>query len=689
MASHDEKREQRDVPQPESSERAPSVGRDKRASERVRSERLPFENSNVVRVPERVLLASHDEELVPHDGSRSDSSKSTPSASGDDRSFERILSDGLHFGSYKVVRLIAVGGMSEIYEAIHVGLRKRVALKVMRPDLAANPQAQRSFLAEGMNAARIRHTNVVDVTDVGVVGDLPYLVMSLLDGEDLAAAYAREGRFPSADLVDLLLPVAFAVAIGHSHGVVHRDLKPDNIFLHQEGRRLIPKVLDFGVSRLLGALRTKAPSGVFGTPFYMAPEQARGESSDTRADVYALGVILYQGLTGRLPREADTAEALVYTVAFDSSPFPLPSHYVELPAGLEAVICRALTYDPEQRFASMHDMALALLPFASLEACRYWTEELSSLPNVGPDGHAVAPSTPRPLQPPRPSVPPLSMRTEPSAVGVEQPAPPSTLQPATASMATSQPSAAESPLPAGKSEPTARFTRDWPQLEVVKAGTATVALFAPWRRTLLGLAAAALLALVGIRLIGSSAGGGTTTISAATAPSAPDRSSRYFDVDVRVTPDTAVLLLDEKQVAVGHYMARVLQDDTTHELRAAAEGFVTRSVWFRNEAPQRLLELVPTVVEPVATATPVAPATATTRPAHPAASKTPAPRNPPQKSVVAALRPRATVPLASVDSGRNSDDSFALHSPHVSVIEPQQPKVRTVDDEQPRVRVIE
>jgi hypothetical protein len=275
------------------------------------------------------------------------------------------------------------------------------------------------------------------------------------------------------------------------------------------------------------------------------------------------------------------------------------------------------------------------------------------------------------------------MRVEPSAVAVEQIAQPSTLQSATPPIPTPQPSAAESPAKAATSESTARFTRDWPQLEVVEPGTATIALFAPRHRKLLGLAAAALLALVGIRLVGSSSGGGTTTISAATAPSVPDRSVRYFDVDVRVTPDTAVLLLDEKQVAVGHYLARLLRDDTTHELRAAAEGFATRSIWFRNEAPQPLLELVPIAVAPVATAP------ATTHPAHPAASKTLALRSLPQKSVDAAWRPRVTAPLGPVDSARNSDDSFALQSPHVSVIESQQPKIRTVDDEQPRVRVIE
>jgi hypothetical protein len=474
------------------------------------------------------------------------------------------------------------------------------------------------------------------------------------------------------------------VAIGHSHGVVHRDLKPGNIFLHQEGCRLIPKVLDFGVSRLLGALRVKTPGRVFGTPFYMAPEQARGEPGDTRADQYALGVMLYQGFTGRLPRESDDAQALLHTVAYDSSPIAPPSQFVELPAGLEGVISRAMSYDPEQRFTSMHDLALALLPFASPEAGRYWTEELNSLPNIGPNGRAVAPPKPRRSQPPRPSVPPLPKRLEQSAVASEPLAPPSTLRSAPPPPSPNlQPAAADSPLKAAASEATERFARDWPAVTAAESGTPPAASFAKRHRKLLGLAGAALLALGGLWLVGSPSGGGTTTMSPATAPPVPTRKARYIDIDLQVTPATAVLLLDEKQVAVGHYTARLLNDDTTHELRAVAEGYVTRSVWFRDEAPQRVIEMVPDAVAPAVAAV------ATSHPAYPAAAKPLALRRPSRKNVVAAWQPRVTPQLSTVDSDRNSDDIITVQSPFVSVVELQQPKVRIVDDEQARVRVIE
>ena len=286
------------------------------------------------------------------------------------------LPNGFRAGKYEIIRLIASGGMSEVYEAEHLGLRKRVAFKLMRGEFAANSEARQRFLSEGTNAARIRHSNVVDVTDVGMVLDLPYLVMSLLEGEDLATFFAREAPLPLAELVDLMLPVALAVAAGHAQGVVHRDLKPDNVFLHREGCRLIPKVLDFGISRLIDAKRITLNATVFGTPHYMSPEQARGAATDARTDQYALGVILYEGVTGCLPRNSQNPLEVLHALAFDS--FRPPSTYVELPPGLEATILRAMAHEPESRFRSMNDLALSLLPFATPAAREYWQEELRS-----------------------------------------------------------------------------------------------------------------------------------------------------------------------------------------------------------------------------------------------------------------------------------------------------------------------
>ncbi|MET0384747.1 MAG: serine/threonine-protein kinase, partial [Polyangiales bacterium] len=267
----------------------------------------------------------------------------------------RALQDGLSFGQYQIVHLLAVGGMSEIYEAIHVGLEKRVALKVMRPDFAENAEARARFVSEGVHAARIRHTNVVDVSDVGDVDGLPFLVMERLIGEDLGVVYDRQKGLPIPDLIDILLPVAFAIAEGHAKGVVHRDLKPDNIFLHREGRRVIPKVLDFGVSRVISAKRITLSASVFGTPHYMSPEQARGDTTDERTDQYSLGVMLYEGATGKLPRDSANPLRLLHSVAYES--FTPPSSHLPLPDGLEDVIMRAMAHEPTQRFETMHELA--------------------------------------------------------------------------------------------------------------------------------------------------------------------------------------------------------------------------------------------------------------------------------------------------------------------------------------------
>ena len=329
----------------------------------------------------------------------------TTSATRRKAAVSRLLEDGDRFGKYEIVRWIARGGMSEVYEAIHTGLKKPVALKVLRGEMSENAEARERFVAEGSNAALVRHPNVVDVSDVGIIDELPFLVMELLEGECLGAVYARAGRLPVSDVVDLLLPVAAAVGLAHEHGVIHRDLKPDNIFLQYEGRRVVPKVLDFGASRALNDRRITMNVSVLGTPHYMSPEQARGEkTTDARTDQYALGVILYEGVTGRLPRESNDPLELLHQVAY--GPLRPPSELGQLPEGLEAVIMRALAREPSQRFATMRDFALALVPFASEVAREYWSVELA-FPSTGrnPD-IAQPPVSPQRLTPFRTGPPP-------------------------------------------------------------------------------------------------------------------------------------------------------------------------------------------------------------------------------------------------------------------------------------------
>jgi serine/threonine protein kinase len=165
-----------------------------------------------------------------------------------------VLQTGQVLGRYQIVRLIGQGGMGAVYEAVHVVLKKRFAIKTLLPSLAEVPGARARFLREGEAASRISHPNVVTVSDVGSEGDMPYMVMEFLEGQPLSDLLAARGHLPVREAVDILLPVASAVSTGHDMGVIHRDLKPANVFLARGGwgGGVVPKVLDFGVSKMSG-----------------------------------------------------------------------------------------------------------------------------------------------------------------------------------------------------------------------------------------------------------------------------------------------------------------------------------------------------------------------------------------------------------------------------------------------------
>lgn len=268
------------------------------------------------------------------------------------------------FGRYEIERRIGVGGMGVVYEGVHSLLRKRVALKILHADQPVSDAQLARFVREGESAARVRHPNIVDIVDVGVESGIPFLVMELLEGEDLGHLLQREGRLSAQRSVDLLLPVLAGLVAAHRQGIVHRDLKPENVFLARDAQDEIrPTLLDFGIS--LDLAHGDEPAAAFsGTPYYMAPEQIRGRGIDARSDQYALGVVLFQCVVGRRPFEADSLADLL--IAIDDGQLPaLPG---ELPAGLAAVIQRATARDKEQRYASTEELGCALLPFAGEEA---------------------------------------------------------------------------------------------------------------------------------------------------------------------------------------------------------------------------------------------------------------------------------------------------------------------------------
>ncbi|MEO8901609.1 MAG: protein kinase [Polyangiaceae bacterium] len=272
-------------------------------------------------------------------------------------------------GKYRIVRLIGDGGMGTVYEAHHEVLETTVALKFLHSELAKRAGLGSRFLQEARVSARIRSPHVTHVTDVDQTADgSPYLVMELLHGEPLQQAMDRRGKLPVDQAVDFALQILSGLESAHAIGVVHRDLKPDNVFIVPATGGPLLKLIDFGIAKLRAS--TEFQKGltragvIMGTPEYMAPEQLfAAENVDHRADLYSLGVILFEMIAGRRPADGDDVEAIVAAVVSGNV-----RHLAQLEPGLNpglvAVVERALMPDREARFATALDMRLALAPFA-------------------------------------------------------------------------------------------------------------------------------------------------------------------------------------------------------------------------------------------------------------------------------------------------------------------------------------
>ena len=274
-------------------------------------------------------------------------------------------------GKYRVKRLLGTGGMGAVYEAENVWTERRVAVKVLRPDMADNTEVVDRFVQEGRSATMIAHPNVVEVLDMGRDADgAIYMVQEYLVGSRLDALRLKRGRFPVRDAFDLVLPVMGGLVAAHQRGIVHRDVKPDNIIITQSARgRLTPKLIDFGVAKLVGHLRAHQtqPGLVMGTPHYMSPEQMSGSATvDHRVDVWAIGVVLYELLAGRRPVEA-VALPEIWAAIVNGTPTSLRELIPEIPPSLAAAVHRALEKDPADRYASMADFVDALLSCPGLE----------------------------------------------------------------------------------------------------------------------------------------------------------------------------------------------------------------------------------------------------------------------------------------------------------------------------------
>jgi hypothetical protein len=264
---------------------------------------------------------------------------------------------GRKLGKYTLEAQLGEGGMAAVYQSQHPQFHRQVAIKILPPTIGQDPSFRTRFEREGRTIASLNHPSIIRVYDIDEVDGLFYMVMDLLPGGTLEARL-REGGLDRRWSVDVIVKMAEALGYAHTHGVIHRDIKPSNILLDGEGQ---PVLADFGIARMTqaeGDPNLTAAGTVMGTPAYMAPEQLSGDQPDARSDIYALGVVLYQLLSGRAPFTGDTMA--VVTAHLTKQPQALRELVSDLPPALDAVVLQALAKRPEHRFKSASVFAQAL-----------------------------------------------------------------------------------------------------------------------------------------------------------------------------------------------------------------------------------------------------------------------------------------------------------------------------------------
>ncbi|GAA3086878.1 Stk1 family PASTA domain-containing Ser/Thr kinase [Streptosporangium carneum] len=293
-------------------------------------------------------------------------------------------------GRYRVESRIARGGMATVYLALDVRLDRTVAVKVMHRSLAEDPAFVRRFIGEAKSVASLSHPNVVHVFDQGTDGDNVYLSMEYVPGRTLRDVLRSRGRLPAREALEVMIPVLAALGSAHQAGLIHRDVKPENVLLADDGR---VKVVDFGLARAIEATNQTRTGVMIGTIGYMSPEQVTSGAADARSDVYAAGIMLFELVTGRQPYEGETPMSVAYRHVHDTVPVPsslLPGS----PPLLDTLVAQATARDPAMRPAD----ATALL-VAAVEAHRMLPKDSGPVPSV-PTGPVPSGPVPGPVAPP-------------------------------------------------------------------------------------------------------------------------------------------------------------------------------------------------------------------------------------------------------------------------------------------------
>jgi len=321
-------------------------------------------------------------------------------------------------GKYRVERVLGVGGMGVVVSALHLQLDERVAIKFLLPEALDNAEAVQRFSREARAAVKIKSLHVARVIDVGTLETgAPYMVMEFLHGQDLSQRLRDSGALSVVDAVDFVLQACEALAEAHALGIVHRDLKPANLFLTKsaDGSPCV-KVLDFGISKItqpsssgqdFGMTKTQA---IMGSPLYMSPEQmASSRDVDGRSDIWAVGTILYELITGRVPFQGDTMPQLC-TMILQGAPLPPRTYRPDIPEGLQQVILKCLEKERRNRPANVADLATALVPYGSIHAARSAERSMRVLSAAGISSQEI----------PIPTIPPAADALTHSAWGQTQ-----------------------------------------------------------------------------------------------------------------------------------------------------------------------------------------------------------------------------------------------------------------------------
>ena len=298
------------------------------------------------------------------------------------------MAEGLTLaGRYRLVTKLGQGGMGSVWRAEHLTLGIPVAIKLIDASIAQSEEALARFRREAQAAAELRSAHVVHIIDYGVENDTPYIAMELLEGESLAARLERVGKLSPLDTATILTQVVRALTRAHQQNIIHRDLKPENIFIVPEGDDEVVKVLDFGIAKKLGLSSTSSgvkthTGAMLGTPYYMSPEQAKGHANvDHRTDIWSLGIIAYECITGLRPFEAETLASLL--IAICTEPLPTPSQVATVPSGFDAWFARVASRDLTVRFQSATEAVTQLRVVCGLKGTTQ-SLEITAAPNATP-----------------------------------------------------------------------------------------------------------------------------------------------------------------------------------------------------------------------------------------------------------------------------------------------------------------